>query len=137
MRQITKIIVHCTATREGQTVTVADVIKWHKARGFNTIGYHYLIDLNGTLWTGRSEELAGAHTEGHNANSIGICYVGGLDANLKPKDTRTDEQKKILLSTLKYLKKKYPNATIHGHSEFANKACPCFDAKNEYKSIKN
>ena len=93
MRAINKIIIHCTATKEGQAVTVADVIKWHKARGFNTIGYHFLIDLNGILWTGRAEDLVGAHCEGQNANSIGVCYVGGLDANLKSKDTRTPSQK--------------------------------------------
>ena len=136
MRNITKIIVHCTATKEGQAVTVADVRRWHIARGFNDIGYHYLIDINGFLWTGRPEEIAGAHCEGHNANSIGICYVGGLAADGKtPKDTRTADQEATLLSTLKYLKKNYPNATIHGHREFAAKACPCFDAKNEYKDL--
>ncbi|MCL2245857.1 MAG: N-acetylmuramoyl-L-alanine amidase [Lentimicrobiaceae bacterium] len=135
MRAINKIIIHCTATKEGQAVTVADVIKWHKARGFNTIGYHFLIDLNGILWTGRAEDLVGAHCEGQNANSIGVCYVGGLDANLKSKDTRTPSQKEALISLLKFLKKRYPNATIHGHREFANKACPCFDAKNEYKNL--
>ena len=135
MRTITKIIVHCTATKEGQKVTIADVIKWHLNRGFTNIGYHYFIDIDGILWTGRPEEVTGAHTEGHNSNSIGVCYVGGLDKNLKPKDTRTPEQKNALLSILKFLKKKYPNATIHGHREFANKACPCFDAKNEYKML--
>ena len=94
MRQINKIIIHCTATKEGQFVDVAEVTKWHKARGFNTIGYHYLIGLNGEIWTGRPLEQAGAHTEGYNANSIGICYVGGLDANSKPKDTRTRFQRR-------------------------------------------
>ena len=135
MRAINKIIIHCTATKEGQVVTVADVTKWHKARGFNTIGYHYLIGINGETWTGRAIEQAGAHTEGHNANSIGICYVGGLDANLKPKDTRTAIQKESLLKLVKELKRKYTMATVHGHKEFANKACPCFDAKTEYKNV--
>ena len=135
MRLISKIIVHCTATKEGQTVTAADVTKWHKQRGFNTIGYHFLIGLNGEIWEGRPIEQAGAHAEGHNANSIGICYVGGLDANLKPKDTRTAAQKESLLNLIKELKQKYPTATVHGHREFANKACPCFDAKNEYKNL--
>ena len=135
MRAINKIIIHCTATKEGQIVTVADVTKWHKARGFNTIGYHYLIGLNGEIWVGRDIEQSGAHTEGYNSNSIGICYVGGLDANLKPKDTRTDAQKASLLKLVKELKGKYPTATLHGHKEFANKACPCFEVKTEYKNV--
>ena len=91
------VIIHCTATKEGQAVTVADVTKWHKARGFSTIGYHYLTGLNGEIWTGRNIEQPGAHTEGHNSNSIGVCYVGGLDANLKTKDTRILAQKESLL----------------------------------------
>ena len=135
MRPITKIIIHCTATREGRQVSVAEITTWHKARGFTTIGYHYLIGLNGELWQGRPVEQPGAHTEGHNTNSIGICYVGGLDANLKPKDTRTATQKETLLKLIKELKQRYPAATIHSHREFANKACPCFDAKNEYKNL--
>ena len=120
MRKITKIIVHCTATKEGQEVTANDVRKWHIARGFDTIGYHYLIDINGILWTGRPEEVVGAHCEGHNIDSIGICYVGGLDASGKPKDTRTADQKETMLSILKYLKKNYPNATICGQSQRAD-----------------
>jgi N-acetylmuramoyl-L-alanine amidase len=131
MRAISKIIVHCTATREGQSVTVADVTIWHQARGFFTIGYHYLIGLNGEIWRGRPLEQAGAHTTGQNTNSIGICYVGGLDINLKPKDTRTDTQKDSLIRLIKELKGKYPGITVHGHREFANKACPCFDV-SEY-----
>jgi len=130
MRQISKIIIHCTATKERQAVSVADVTKWHKARGFSTIGYHYLIGLNGEIWAGRPLEQIGAHTENHNANSIGICYVGGLDENGKPKDTRTAAQKASMLQLINELKAKYPQATVHGHKEFANKACPCFDVKN-------
>ena len=80
--------------------------------------------------------MIGAHCSGQNANSIGICYVGGLAKDGKtPKDTRTDAQKHSLLELLKELKAKYPNATIHGHREFAAKACPSFDAKSEYKDI--
>jgi N-acetylmuramoyl-L-alanine amidase len=135
MRAITKIIIHCTATKEGQPVTVAEVTKWHKARGFNTIGYHYLIGLHGEIWTGRPEDQVGAHTEGCNTNSIGICYVGGLDASMKAKDTRTPAQKASLIKLIKELKQKYPTATIHGHREFSTKACPCYDAKAEYKNI--
>ena len=136
MRKIDKIIIHCTATREGQTVSVADVTAWHKARGFKTIGYHYLIGLNGEIWQGRLLAEVGAHTTGQNANSIGICYVGGLAADGKtPKDTRTDKQKETLKKLINTCKKSYPNATIHGHYEFANKACPCFDVQELIKEI--
>lgn len=134
-RTITEIIVHCTATEEGKNYTVDDVRKWHIKRGFGDIGYNYLIYLDGSIHAGRNVDRSGAHTIGHNAKSIGVCYVGGLDKNHKAKDTRTDEQKRALLLLLKELKKLYPNATIHGHREFANKACPCFDAKTEYKSL--
>ena len=135
MRNINKIIVHCSATKEGKAFNVADITRWHKQRGFATIGYHYVVLLDGTIQQGRAEMTMGAHCKGHNANSIGICYIGGLDENGKSKDTRTPEQKKALLELLKRLKKDYPNATIHGHREFANKDCPCFDAKNEYKTL--
>lgn len=135
MRNINKIIVHCTATKEGKAFTANDITHWHKDRGFATIGYHYVVLLDGTIQQGRAEMVMGAHCKGYNANSIGICYIGGLDENGKSKDTRTPEQKKSLLELLKRLKKDYPNATIHGHREFANKDCPCFDAKNEYKDL--
>lgn len=135
MRNINKIIVHCSATKEGKAFNVADITRWHKQRGFATIGYHWVVLLDGTIQQGRAEMTMGAHCKGHNANSIGICYIGGLDENGKSKDTRTPEQKKSLLELLKRLKKDYPNATIHGHREFASKACPCFDAKNEYKDL--
>lgn len=134
MRVINKIIIHCTATPEGRRVTVEDVSKWHKDRGFLTIGYHYLIGLDGEVWLGRPVEQVGAHVTGHNANSIGVCYVGGLDVSLKPKDTRTLAQKESLLSIIRELKQRFPEATIHGHKEFANKACPCFEV-SEYKYI--
>lgn len=93
MRQINKIIMHCTASREGQPLTVADIDKMHRARGWNGIGYHYVVYADGSVHKGRSVEKAGAHVSGHNADSIGICYVGGLDGSGNPKDTRTEVQK--------------------------------------------
>ena len=135
MRSIDKIIVHCSATREGQHVTVQQIRQWHLQRNFADIGYHYVIYLDGTVHKGRPLEKAGAHCKGYNANSIGICYVGGLDRQGKPKDTRTAAQKAALLSLIRELRQRFPRATVHGHRKFANKACPCFDAKKEYKSI--
>lgn len=135
MRKINEIIVHCTATPEGKDYHVADVDKWHKARGWKKIGYHYLITLDGTVEKGRGENEIGAHCTSHNKNSIGVCYVGGLDKNGIPKDTRTEAQKKALLQLIIALVIKYPQAKIYGHCELANKACPCFDVQKEYHNI--
>lgn len=135
MRQIKEIIVHCADTPEGRDDKAADIKRWHKAQGWSDIGYHYVIDLDGTIEPGRPLETAGAHCTGHNANSIGICYIGGCDKDMKPKDTRTDEQKAALLLLLKYLVAKYPGAKIYGHKDFAQKACPSFDAKKEYEEL--
>ena len=142
-RVIKEIIVHCTATREGQNVTVSDVDKWHRSQGWNCIGYHYLVYLDGSVHAGRDVDVDGAHAgknnkdgKNHNKNSIAVCYVGGLDANGKPKDTRTVSQKIALVQLLKQLRVLYPSATIVGHNYWSTiKACPCFDAKEEYKKI--
>ena len=136
MRKIDLIIIHCTATPEGRPVTVADVTAWHKQKGFKTIGYHYLIGLNGEVWKGRDENEIGAHCEGHNATSIGVCYVGGLAKDgVTAKDTRTKKQSDALVKLIKELKAKYTSAVIHGHNEFAAKACPSFDVQQWLKTI--
>lgn len=135
MRKINKIIIHCSATPEGRNITVEDIDKWHRARGWKGIGYHYVIYLDGSVCKGRDEQVVGAHCSGQNSKSIGICYIGGVEKDGKtPKDTRTEEQKQSLLELLTELKEKYPNATIHGHREFAAKDCPCFDVQEEYKT---
>lgn len=135
MRRIDKIIIHCTATPEGRPVTVREVDRWHKQRGWKGIGYHYLIGLNGEVWEGRPVDQVGAHCEGHNANSIGVCYVGGCDAAMKDKDTRTPAQKNSLIKLLKQLKARFPGVKIYGHRDFSPKSCPSFDAKKEYEKI--
>ena len=136
MRRIDKIIVHCSATKAGQDFRAKDIDAWHKAKGWKGIGYHYVIDIDGTVERGRDDAAVGAHCSGHNAHSIGVCYVGGLDRNGKPKDTRTPAQRSAMLDLLYLLKQQYPDAVIYGHRDFANKDCPCFDAKNEYKNIR-
>ena len=135
MRKISEIIVHCSATAELRDFGAKDIDLWHKAQGWDCIGYHYVVRIDGTIEEGRPVERIGAHCKGHNAYSIGVCYVGGLDKSGKPKDTRTPLQKQALARLLKQLRAKYPNAVICGHRDFANKACPCFDAKNEYQNI--
>lgn len=134
-RTINKLIVHCTATKAGQAVTVEEIRRWHLQRGFADIGYHFVVYVDGSVHAGRPVDKAGAHTSGYNTNSIGICYVGGLDSAGKPADTRTAAQKRALRELLRDLKGVYPKATIHGHREFANKACPCFDARAEYSGL--
>ena len=136
MREIDKIIVHCTATPEGRHTTVEDIRGWHKDRGWSDIGYHYVIYLDGTVNEGRPVETQGAHCKGHNWKSIGIAYVGGLDKDtFKAKDTRNEEQKDSLAFQLEYLKVLHPKAVIYGHRDFSNKECPSFDAKKEYNNI--
>ena len=134
-RNIKEIIVHCTATPEGRPVTIKEITNWHKQRGFSTIGYHYVVMLDGSVQNGRDVNVSGAHCTNHNSISIGVCYVGGCDKNMNAKDTRTDAQKRALLDLLKRLRTMYPTAKIYGHRDFANKACPSFDARNEYKNI--
>ena len=136
MRKINEIIVHCAATQEGKDFTVQQIDSWHRQRGFRCIGYDYVIYRDGSVHCGRPESQVGAHCTGHNANSIGVCYIGGCAADGKtPKDTRTDAQKAALLKLLRELKAKYTVAAIHGHRDFANKACPSFDATKEYKDL--
>lgn len=148
-RTITDIVIHCTATRAWQDYSADDIRRMHKAQGWADIGYHYVVRLDGTIEPGRDVDKIGAHVSGHNANSIGVVYVGGLDNQGKAKDTRTENQKNALLNLLLDLRQLYPNARISGHRDFSPdlngngtiepyewvKQCPCFDAKAEYRRI--
>lgn len=133
MRHIDEIIIHCSATPEGKDYTVDQIRDWHvSGNGWQDIGYHYVIYRDGSVHEGRPESMMGAHTRGHNARSIGVCYVGGCAADGKtPKDTRTPAQRKALKDLVRRLLEKYPGATVHGHNEFARKACPSFDVSKE------
>lgn len=137
LRNIKEIIVHCSATPEGKDFTVDNIRQWHKAQGWSDIGYHWVIYRDGSINKGRDESIIGAHCTGHNSYSIGVCYIGGVASDGKtPKDTRTEAQKVSLIKLLKELKLRYPSAKIYGHNDFTNqKACPSFNAKEEYKNI--
>lgn len=149
MRDIKYIVIHASATKEGKFFDSEDIDNWHKEKGWSGIGYHYVVLLDGMIEKGRKDEKKGAHVKGYNKNSIGVCYIGGLDKNGKPKDTRTDLQKESLAELLKRLKWIYPKAEIVGHRDFSEdkngngkidpsefmKDCPCFDAKTEYKDV--
>lgn len=133
MRTIRKIIIHCSATPEGKNFTVDDIRRWHKTpkpkgNGWADIGYHYVVHLDGSIHEGRPLEKPGAHCRGHNADSIGVCYVGGLAADGKtPKDTRTPAQHAALDALIESLQGLYPDARVCGHNDLdPGKACPSF-----------
>ena len=137
LKVVKYLVVHCTATPLSQRVSVEDIDRWHKAKGWSGIGYHWYVDRDGHIFPGRSEREAGAHVIGYNHCSIGICYEGGLDEQGNSADTRTPAQKAALLFIIKDLKQSYPNAIVLGHRDFpsVHKDCPCFDAKTEYSYI--
>ena len=147
MRTINEIIIHCSDTQEGCDVKAKDIRQWHTTpkekggRGWSDIGYHYVVDLNGTIELGRPVERVGAHCIGrdgsdHNSHSIGICYIGGRrirpDGHWEWADTRTLAQREALRKLVDMLRAVYPKATVHGHNEFAARACPCFDVRKEF-----
>ena len=146
-RVVHTLVVHCSATKESQNYTSKDIKTWHLKRGFNDIGYHFVILLDGTIEIGRPLNKIGAHVSGHNTGTIGICYIGGIDKNNKPKDTRTKEQKESLYKIINLLCKYFNIKDIKGHRDYSKdlngngkidkfefiKECPCFDVKSEYK----
>nr|DAV88693.1 MAG TPA: endodeoxyribonuclease I [Caudoviricetes sp.] len=156
-RQIKYLIVHCTATRANVVANVRVIDEWHKARDFHKqrmsghyCGYHFVIAQDGSIEVGRYLNEIGAHTPNYNTPSIGICYAGGLDAQGRPADTRTPEQKAALEWLLTQLVARFPNIQkIAGHRDFSPdkngngiidkweylKDCPCFNAIPEYKHI--
>ena len=132
MRAINEIIIHCTATKAGRELTIDELRAWHKQKGFKDVGYHYVVMPDGEIKNGRPITMCGAHYKGHNANSIGLAYVGGLDANGKPADTRTQQQRDALKVAVQVLRDVFGDVPVHGHNEYANKACPCFDVHKEF-----
>lgn len=129
MRKITGIVIHCSATPEGKAFTAKDIDGWHKKQGWQGIGYHYVVKLDGAVEKGRPDEAIGSHVAGHNGNTIGVCYIGGLDASgKKAKDTRTAAQKASLLALVRDLKEQHPQAKVLGHRDFpgVKKDCPSF-----------
>ena len=136
MRQITEIIVHSTATPKGMNATAQDIDRWHRQKGYDCIGYHYVILRNGLIQQGRAVRIIGAHCKGHNVNTIGVAYVGGLNEDKQSADTRTGAQKIALNVLLGDLVKQYPTIKkISGHRDYCNTACPSFDASAEYQHL--
>lgn len=136
MRKIDKIILHCSATRPNMDVGVKEIRDWHvRGNKWSDIGYHFVIRRNGKTETGRSLDKVGAHVAGHNTGSIGICLVGGVSQAdyTKAENNFTKAQWAELKRMLRMLKARFPKATIHGHNEFAAKACPSFDVQKWLK----
>lgn len=141
MRAITLIVIHYSAVRPGQQRSAKDIDKWHKERKdrhgnpWKGIGYHFVIRRDGTVENGRPIEEAGAHCEGHNSHSIGICYEGGLDEHGESADTRTPQQKAALRGMLTELHRLFPKALIVGHKDLKPTKCPGFDVVTTYKDL--
>ncbi len=135
MRDIKYIVIHCTATQPN-TKKESILSYWKNTLKWKSVGYHRLIDANGVIHELAKYEQITNGVKGYNSNSIHFSYIGGIDESGRPKDTRTLKQKESLLYLVKQAKKQFPNAIIQGHRDFgANKACPSFEAKNEYKAI--
>lgn len=146
MRKINLIVIHCSATRADKELTASDLETIHRRRGFNGIGYHYYIRKDGSVLNTRALERIGAHVRGFNAESIGICYEGGLDRRGRPADTRTPEQCASLALLVHQLRARFPGCRVCGHRDLSPdlngngeiepeewiKACPCFEVKTEF-----
>jgi N-acetylmuramoyl-L-alanine amidase len=132
VRKLDRIILHCTATPEGRHVSVDTIRSWHRKRGWSDIGYHYVIYLDGSVHAGRDVAKVGAHVVGHNADTIGVVYVGGCDAKMKAKDTMNAAQETAFVNLVKHLRDQYGPLTLHGHNEYAAKACPSFNVKHKF-----
>lgn len=151
--KINAIVIHCSASRAGVDLRAADIDKMHKERGFTGIGYHFVVDLDGRVEVGRPLPQDGAHCntpglsgQSYNKHSIGICYVGGLDRDGNPADTRTPAQRVALDDLVHKLIQEYPIVEVLGHRDASPdkngdgkitpnewiKTCPCFDARAEF-----
>ena len=135
LTRIRRIILHCSANGPDSRIGAKEIRRYHTlpvaqgGRGWEDIGYHFVIRRNGTVDQGRKLEYQGAHCAGYNAGSIGICLVGGIDKSGRPQDNFEPLQFEVLAELLRELRKRWPKASIHGHNEFANKACPVFDVQ--------
>lgn len=136
MREIDEIVLHYSATPEGQEFHVDDIRRWHKARGFNDVGYHYVITLDGDIELGRPLDVIGAHVKNHNTGKIGVCYIGGTDEQGKAKDTMTKKQQEafmVLVISLRVAFQKH--LTIKGHKDFVPTGCPGFNVREKFRSL--
>ena len=132
MRTLSKIILHCSATKPEQVVNAAVIDGWHKARGWQGVGYHFIILPSGVVELGRPLDQMGAHCRGQNEASVGVCYVGGLNYSGKPEDTMTGAQEMAWMQLVRSIRLLFGWMPVHGHNEFSAKACPSFDVREKY-----
>lgn len=133
------IVVHCSATPPSMDIGADLIREWHKARGWDDIGYAAVIRRNGNIEFGRPFDAVGAHVAGHNSHTVGVCLAGGVDANGKAEDNFTPEQYLSLRQLIQILMKVYPGSRVMGHRDFpaVNKDCPCFDAGAWWAQMEN
>ena len=132
MKQVNRIILHCSATPEGRPHDANDIRRWHMAKGWKDVGYHWIIGIDGTIEAGRQMNKRGAHAKGHNKDSIGICYIGGMcQDSLVPKDTLTELQLTALYNVIEFVRSKFGDIPVIGHNEVSNKACPSFNVADK------
>lgn len=119
MRKIKRIIVHCSDTPTGRDNRVEDIHRWHQDKGWDAIGYHYVICIDGTLELGRPEWWVGSHAKGYNGDSLGVCLIGCGEY--------TEAQWDTLHTLIMSLTNEHVEAVVMGHSEVSDKTCPNFD----------
>ena len=135
MLPIKYLTIHCAATPEGRDVKAKEIEKWDIAK-FGQKSYHLVVELDGTIVRSLPDTKIGAHVGGKNTGNIGICYIGGMDKDMKrAKDTRTPGQKRSLKTLIATYKERYPGIIIRGHRDWpgVKKDCPSFDVQKEYK----
>ena len=148
MAKLQYLVIHCTATPEGRKVSSAEIRRWHTdplpaGRGWKQVGYTNIIHLDGSIerLVDNNEDNNVDNWEitngvaGYNSISRHIVYVGGVDKNLKPKDTRTDAQEEALKLYVKDFQQRFPEVKIVGHNELADKDCPSFDVQQWLSEI--
>ena len=136
MRHIDEIILHCSATPEGRDVSLDDIRRWHvDERGWSDVGYHFVITLDGMVHVGRPMDIAGAHVKGRNANTIGICYIGGMDEDMVPKDTLLPKQEDPMRKVIAALRLLFGDLALSGHHGYSSKACPSFNVKEKFADL--
>ena len=136
-RRIDEIVLHCSATREGQDISVETIRSWHvDGNGWSDIGYHAVIMLDGTVELGRPLRRSGAHVKGRNSTTIGVCYIGGVEADGKTaKDTMTPAQEQAFRNYVTTMRSVLGPLTISGHNQYSSKACPSFDVREKFADI--
>ena len=129
---ITHLTVHCAATPEGRDVSADTIAAWDKAK-FGQESYHHIVTLDGHDNVRLRDDQRGAHVAGHNTGNIGVCYVGGCDKKMNPKDTRTAAQKITLEAIVAAYRARYPGIIVLGHRDWpgVKKACPSFDVNTQ------